>query len=144
MSAPTDDQLCALGASLREIDPTTLLPDDEGSKVHWFLGDNGTELFVWVRGGASAHHVQLVFARVSAEWDQKAGLVTGTFQAGSSTAGGRYDPYLLTVGQNVDAEVCRAALRLLRSAKIDLGVAGPMITALELALEPAKAASGPT
>lgn len=136
MSRPTDDQLKALGASMRGIDPSTLMPDEEGSKVRWFLGDNATELFAWIRAGAPPHHVQLVFARVSAEWDQAAGLTTGTFSSGSATAGGRYNPYLLTVGQSVDAEVCRAALLLLQSSKVDAAVAQPFIGALEAVLKP--------
>ena len=131
MIRPTDSQLASLGASLREIDPTTLMPDDEGAPVRWYLGDAGTELFAWIHGQSPPHHVQLVFSRVSVEWSVKDGLTTGTFQTGSSTAGGRYDPYLLTVGQRVDTEVARAALTLLRASKVDPVLMEPLVKALE-------------
>jgi hypothetical protein len=134
LSKPSDEQLQKIGQSLREIDPTTLIPDEEGARVRWFLGDNGTEIFAWNHGPAPAHHIQMVFSRVSVEWVAQTGLTTGTFATGSSTAGGRYDPYLLTVGSNIDPEVCRAALVLLGTTKIDEAVSGPLIKALEAAL----------
>ena len=99
MSKPTADMLKTWGASLREIDPKSLVQDDEGLKVRWYLGDNATELYAWIKPDGSADHMQLVFSRVSVEWSTKKGLTTGTFQSGSSTAGGRYDPYLLATGK---------------------------------------------
>ncbi|MHB8874064.1 MAG: hypothetical protein ACYC8T_10295, partial [Myxococcaceae bacterium] len=134
--------LTARGGSMRERAPATRRPAEAAAKVRWYLGDNATELFAWVRDGAPPHHIQLVFARVSAEWSQAGGLSTGTFTTGSSTAGGRYDPYLLTVGQSVDEEVCRAALLLLRASKVDSAIAGPMIGAIEAALQTAPRAPG--
>ncbi len=131
---PTPEQLELWGASLREIDPGSLVPDEDGATVHWYLGDNGTEVFAWTHAGQAPHHVQLVFARVSVEWSVDLGLITGTFQSGSSTSGGRYDPYMLSVGQQVDAEVCRYALMLLQKATIDADSIVPLITALERAV----------
>lgn len=133
---PTDEQLRQMGGTLREIDPSTLQADPEEGKVRWFLGDSGTEIFAWTHDDRAPHHIQLVFARVSVEWNQKSGLMTGTFNAAASTAGGRYDPYLLTMGANVDPEVCRAALRLLSSASIDARVIEPLTTALERVINP--------
>jgi len=133
---PSDDQLAAMGGTLREIDPSTLQLDPEGGAVRWFLGDQGTEIFAWVRGGEQPHHIQLVFARVSVEWSQKTGLLTGTFDAAASTAGGRFDPYLLTLGRQVDADVCRAALRLLSATRIDARVVRPLASALEQVVNP--------
>ncbi len=139
MSRPAEDQLLRYGQSLREIDPTTLLPDEEGAVVRWFLGDNGTELFAWNHPPHAPHHIQLVFARISVEWVASSGLTTGAFAASTATAGGRYDPYLLTIEAAVDPEVCRAALVLLGACKIDAEISGPLIKALEGALAPAPA-----
>lgn len=133
---PSDDQLRVMGGTLREIDPSALQADPDDGAVRWFLGDNGTEIFAWVHGGETPHHIQLVFARVSVEWSQKAGLMTGTFSAAAATAGGRFDPYLLTVGKHVDPEVCRAALRLLSAANIDAKVVQPLAQALEQVISP--------
>ncbi|HVE81203.1 MAG TPA: hypothetical protein VND93_00075 [Myxococcales bacterium] len=133
---PSDDQLKNMGGTLREIDPSTLQADPEEGAVRWFLGDQGTEIFAWTRDGKPPHHIQLVFARVSVEWNQKTGLMTGTFTATSATAGGRFDPYLLTVGPNVDPDVCRAALRLLSAAPIDEQVVQPLARALEQVVNP--------
>lgn len=130
---PTDEQLAQWGASLREIDPESLIPDEDGGKVRWFLGDNGTELFCWAVGEAPPHHLQLVFARVSVEWSVSRGLVTGTFKSGGTSSGGRYDPYLLSVGQQIDTEVCDLALALLKCSALAQAVISPLITALEQA-----------
>ena len=130
---PTPEQLEQWGASLREIDPGSLVPDEDGAQVHWYLGDNGTEVFIWAHPGQAAHHVQLVFSRVSVEWSVELGLRTGTFQSGSSTSGGRYDPYLLSVGKQVDAEVCHFALMLLKKTTIDPAGIAPLVSALEQA-----------
>ncbi len=133
---PSDEQLQKWGASLREIDPSALQPDEDedGGAVRWFLGDGGTEIFAWSKEAAPPHHVQLVFARVSVEWSTRDGLKTGAFAGGSSTAGGRYDPYLLTVGARADAEVCRAALVLINSSPIDQLVKAAIQKALEESL----------
>jgi len=133
---PTDEQLRLLGGTLREIDPSMLQSDPDEGNVRWFLGDNGTEIFAWTHGDQPPHHIQLVFARVSVEWNDKTGLMTGTFNTAAATSGGRYDPYLLTVGQNVDPEVCRAALALLSTAKIDAKVTSALTKALEWVLTP--------
>lgn len=133
---PSDEQLRNMGGTLREIDPSTLQSDPDEGAVRWFLGDNGTEIFAWTRGAEPPHHIQLVFARVSVEWNQKTGLMTGTFNTGSSTAGGRYDPYLLNLESHVDPDVCRAALRLLSAASIDVRVVQPLSQALEQVLNP--------
>ena len=132
---PTAEQIEQWGLSLRQIDPQSLLPDEEGATVCWYLGDNGTELFVWTHPGKPPHHVQLVFARVSVEWSVEHGLSTGTFKSGSSTSGGRYDPYLLSVGQQVDEEVCEFALQLLRKTSVDPAGTALLITALEQAAQ---------
>jgi hypothetical protein len=134
MSRPSEEQLKALGASMREIDPLTLVPDEDGGQVRWFLGDQTTELFIWM-GQSAPHHAQLVFARVSLEWDHQTGLLTGSFEGGPATAGGRYDPYLLTVGPKIDPEVCWAALVVLRSIRIDPAMIEPMAKALEAATQ---------
>lgn len=131
---PSDEQLQKLGSTLREIDPATLQADPDEGKVRWFLGDSATEIFVWAHPGEPPHHTQLVFSRVSVEWSRKAGLITGTFDAGSSTLGGRYDPYLLTLGMSANPVVCRAALLLLKEARIDAAAIAPLIESLESAL----------
>ncbi|MBX7115842.1 MAG: hypothetical protein K1X64_16050 [Myxococcaceae bacterium] len=131
MIRPTDEQLKQWGLSLREIDPSSLVPDEDGSQVRWFLGDNATEFFVWFHPESGPHHLQLVFSRVSVEWDNKRGLVTGTFKDGSSAMGGRYDPYLLSIGQRVDLDVCSAALVLLGAATVDASLRAPLLQALQ-------------
>jgi hypothetical protein len=128
---PTDEQLEGWGASMREIDPSSLIPDEDGAKVRWYLGDNGTELFAWSHGDAVPHHLQLVFARVSVEWSTQAGLITGTFKTGGTSSGGRYDPYLLSVGQQIDAEVCKSARTLLDATRIEEEVIAPLVAALK-------------
>jgi hypothetical protein len=133
---PTDDQLAQWGVSMREIDPSSLIPDEDGARVQWYLGDNGTELFAWSHGEAAPHHLQLVFARVSVEWSQQRGLITGTFKAGSTSSGGRYDPYLLSVGQQIDPEVCESAWKLLETTRIDDTVIAPLVAALVQARKP--------
>lgn len=130
MSKPTADMLKTWGASLREIDPKSLVQDDEGLKVRWYLGDNATELYAWIHPDGTPDHMQLVFSRVSVEWSTKKGLTTGTFQSGSSTAGGRYDPYLLATGKEVDVEVCEAAKVLLSSSPIEAVLLSPILAAL--------------
>lgn len=130
---PTDEQLLQWGASMREIDPSSLIPDEDGAKVRWYLGDNGSELFAWSHGDAAPHHLQLVFARVSVEWSTQRGLITGTFKAGGTSSGGRYDPYLLSVGQQIDLEVCASARRLLDGTRIHEEVIAPLVAALEKA-----------
>jgi hypothetical protein len=127
---PPDEELRRLGASLREIDPSTLAPDPEGGAVRWFLGEEGTEVYVWTREGSAPHHVQLVFARVSVEWGDKRGLITGTFNASPTTAGGRYDSYILKEGVQVDSDVCEAALVLLGASKVDAAALAPLLDAL--------------
>ncbi|MBL8956511.1 MAG: hypothetical protein JNK82_37395 [Myxococcaceae bacterium] len=129
MSRPTPENLKAWGASLREIDSSALV-QEEGLKVRWYLGDSSTELYCWVHADGRPDHLQLVFARVSVEWGEKKGLTTGTFQAGGSMAGGRYDPYLLSVGKEVDREVCEAALTLLKASTIDPGLVKPLVDGL--------------
>ncbi len=135
MSRPTDEQLRRLGASLREIDPATLHQDPAEGPVRWFQGEGGTEITAWVDEVGVPRHIQLVFARASVEWSGK-GLVTGAFDARSSTAGGRYDPYLLRVGTGADREVCEAALLLLGAA-CELGpeIVDPLVKALCRALD---------
>ncbi len=115
---------------MREIDPSSLAQEADGAKVRWFLGDNGTELFVWSLGTAAPHHLQLVFARVSVEWEQGRGLMTGSFKTGSTSSGGRYDPYLLSVGAQADAEVCRSALALLEASPVPKELLAPLMSAL--------------
>ncbi len=127
---PSDEQLAAWGVSLREIDPSSLIPDEDGARVRWYLGDNGTELFAWSHGDAAPHHLQLVFARVSVEWTTTQGLTTGTFKTGGTSSGGRYDPYLLSVGKQVDLEVCESAGKLLDNSRVDEAVIGPLVKAL--------------
>lgn len=132
MSRPTDEQLQKLGASLREIDPTALAIDEEdGAAVRWFLGENATELFAWIHAPNPPHHIQLVFARVSAQWDSEKGLATGQFDGAPSTAGGRYDPYILNLGDQADADVCRAALVLLSANPVAFELCAPMVNALK-------------
>jgi hypothetical protein len=130
MSRPTDEELKRLGATLREIDPSSLAADPEGSVVRWFLGGEGTEIYVWTHPSSPPHHVQLVFARVSVEWSNKRGLVTGTFRDAPTTSGGRYDSYILMVGAQVDPEVCEAALVLLESSTVDRSAIGPLLDVL--------------
>src|SRR5262249_19045238 len=101
----------------------------------WFLGEDGTELFAWNAPGKPPHHVQLVFARVSVEWDGQKGLATGSFPTTSAIAGGRYDAYVLTLANTIDVEVCRAALRLLQASAIERAVCGPLVAALEAATD---------
>lgn len=136
MSKPTPETLKTWGASLREIDPSSLMQDEEGLKVRWYLGDSATELYCWVHPDGRPDHMQLVFSRVSVEWSVKRGLTTGTFQAGGSMAGGRYDPYLLSVGKEVDLEVCEAAMTLLSSSHVDAALSRPMVDALAVVLKP--------
>ena len=131
MIRPTDEQLQHLGASMREIDPSSLQPDEDGERIRWFLGEHGTELFSWALEGKPPHHLQLIFSRVSVEWSVPKGLVTGTFSSVVATAGGRYDAYLLTVGASADVEVCQAALILLRAAQVASGVAAELISVIE-------------
>ena len=76
------------------------------------------------------HHLQLVFARVSVEWSTQRGLITGTFKTGSTSSGGRYDPYLLSVGQQIDPEVCASARKLLERSVVDAKVTAPLVQAL--------------
>lgn len=135
-SRPTPENLKVWGASLREIDPSSLVQDD-GLRVRWYLGDNATELYAWTQPDGRPDHLQLVFSRVSVEWSDKKGLTTGTFQSGGSMAGGRYDPYLLSVGKEVDLDVCEAAVTLLRASAIDVALCKPMLEALTKVL-PAK------
>lgn len=134
--APTAAQLQQWGASMREIDPSSLNKDEDGASVRWFLGDNGTELFAWHHGEKPPHHLQLVFARVSVEWEDERGLITGNFKGGSSTAGGRYDPYLLSTGAQTSSDVCQAALELLKASKVPKELMSPLLAVLEKALAP--------
>ena len=136
MTRPPDEELKRLGATLREIDPSALAPDPEGGSVRWFLGAEGTEVYVWTRGGEPPHHVQLVFSRVSVEWSQKTGLSTGTFKNSPTTAGGRYDAYILMVGSTVDEEVCEAALVLLDASAVDRAALAPLLAALKAVRKP--------
>ncbi|MBX5483591.1 MAG: hypothetical protein IRZ16_17350 [Myxococcaceae bacterium] len=129
MSRPSSEQLRRLGRSLREIDPKMLDAHDDEGPVRWFLGENGTELVAWIDEAGAPHHIQLVFSRVSVEWTGRA-LATGTFDLHGSTAGGRYDPYLLRMAGGLDPEVCEAALELLRAADIDPVVKEPLLGAL--------------
>ncbi|MBF5040907.1 hypothetical protein FGE12_00785 [Aggregicoccus sp. 17bor-14] len=140
MSRPSPELLLRLGRSLREIDPSSLQQEQGEDPVRWFLGDSGTELFAWGVPGAPPRHLQLVFFRVSLEWTREQGLRTGSFDAQSSTSGGRYDPYLMTLGPAVDPQVCRAALALLEASRVDPAVLAPLRKALAAALmEPGSA-----
>jgi hypothetical protein len=134
---PTPEELERWGQSLREIDPSTLAQDEKEGPVRWFLGDDGTELFVWQRPDSPPHHLQLVFARVSVDWDAQKGLVTGSFDSMSATAGGRFDAYLLTLAALPDPAVCNAALLLLAAAPLAPEIAQSLMIALErVALAP--------
>lgn len=135
MSVPSEEHLKKLGQSLREIDAAMLNRDTDEGPVRWFLGEAGTEITAWVDASGAPHHIQLVFARVSVEWTAR-GLVTGAFETKGSTAGGRYDPYLLRVGAGVDPAVCKAAVVLLQASDLDPVIAGPLLDGL-------RAASGP-
>jgi hypothetical protein len=132
--SPTPEQVKALGASLREIDPSSLQPDDDGSQVRWWLGDNGTELFAWAHAGEAPHHLQLVFSRVSVEWSAARGLVTGSFGAGATSSGGRYDPYVMAEASGVDRGVCAVALALLEASTVAPALLQPLVQQLNLAL----------
>ncbi len=134
MRPPSEAQLAAWGASLREIDPRNLQNDTEEGPVRWFLGEGGCELFAWIDTAGIAHHIQLVFARVSVEWSRDAGLRTGHFHDAAATAGGRYDGYLLNTGLRVDPSVCAASLQLLTAARVGGALFGPLVQALEVAL----------
>jgi|GEM_PF-2427072 len=134
MTFPAEDTLRRLGKSLREIDPGALQEDPDEGAVRWFLGETGTELFAWTRAGPHPDHVQLVFARVQLEWTLTQGLVTRRFRSGGSTAGGRYDAYLLTPSERLDLDVCEGALTLLRASAVPEEVRGPLVQALERAV----------
>jgi hypothetical protein len=136
MTLPSEDMLRRLGASLREIDPGTLQDDPDEGAVRWFLGETGTELFAWTREGPHPDHVQLVFARVQLEWTDSQGLLTRHFRPGGSTAGGRYDAYLLAASEGLDQEVCEGALTLLRASALPDEVRDPLLQALERAVSP--------
>lgn len=135
MSLPPPEQLRRLGAGLREIDPGSLQSDPEEGAVRWFLGERGTELFAWTREGPEPDHVQLVFARLQLEWTREGGLVTRHFRAGGSTAGGRYDAYLLTPDEALDREVCAGAHALLSASTVPDSLRAPVLRALERALQ---------
>jgi hypothetical protein len=120
---------------LREIDPGTLQADPEEGAVRWFLGERGTELFVWTREPPEPFHVQLVFARLQLEWTHEQGLVSRHFRSGGSTAGGRYDAYLLTPDEALDLEVCAGARTLLLAAPVPEPLRAPVLRALERALQ---------
>lgn len=132
MSAPFDEQLRAWGKSLREIDPS-MLAHEPSQNVRWFQGEGGTELFVWSEEGRIVH-VQLVFGRTSIEWIAQKGLQAGTFTRGGAIAGGRYDPYLLRPGGDVDPAVAKDALTLLEAAPVESAIVEPMRHALKAAL----------
>lgn len=127
---PNEETLKKLGATMREIDPSTLQSDPEEGTVRWFLGDSGTEVFAWLHAPEPPHHIQLVFARASVEWSKKGGLLTGTFKDSAGMLGGRYDPYLLQLGRTVDPEVCRAALVLLSASSLPEMITEPLKAAL--------------
>lgn len=135
MSTPSDDALRKLGASLREIDSSALQADEEEGAVRWFLGETGTELFAWTREGPHPEHVQLVFARTQLEWTQAQGLATRRFRSGGSTAGGRYDAYLLGPTEGLDLELCAQALALLSASPVPEVVRAPVVQALERAIQ---------
>ena len=139
---PDDEQLRRLGRSLREIDPSSVQQVQGEDPVRWFLGEAGTELFVWGPPGGSPCHLQLVFSRVSLEWTREQGLRTGRFEPGVAISGGRYDPYLLRLGPSVDAQVCRAALTLLGASAISPQLLAPLREALGAALMEAGSAAG--
>jgi hypothetical protein len=130
MKRPSDDELRRWGASMREIDPDSLQQEPDGGTVRWFLGEAGTEAFVWSFPGQAAHHIQLVFCRVTVEWSTTGGLATGTFRNAATTAGGRYDPYLMTVGRDADPEVCQAANVLLSAISVPGAPLAPLASAL--------------
>jgi hypothetical protein len=130
MRPPTDTQLVAWGASLREIDPATLQQDPEEGPVRWFLGESGCEAFAWLDEGGRCHHVQLVFGGTSVEWSRAEGLRTGSFRQAKATAGGRYDGYFVHNGLRVDPLVCNAALRLLGASRSGADLFSPLADAL--------------
>jgi hypothetical protein len=134
MTSFSDAQLEAWGASLREIDPSTLQEDPESGPVRWFQGEAGCEAFVWLNDAGEPHHVQLIFANRSVEWSQAEGLRTGSLRSGGATAGGRYDGYLLQSGHQVDLELCAAARRLLAASCTGGTLFAPLVQALWSAL----------
>lgn len=129
MSRPSQEELRRLGQSLREIDPKMLHADPTEGPVRWFLGEQGTEITAWVNAEGAPHHMQLVFWRVSVEWTPTS-LSTGTFASKGTTAGGRYDPYLLSVSGGVDPEVCVAAQEVLGASDIDAKIRDPLLASL--------------
>jgi hypothetical protein len=135
MIRATEEQLRRLGQSLREIDPATLQHDPEEGMIRWFQGEAATELTLWLDDDGRTRHAELVFARVQVEWSE-AGLSTGTFTHQSSTAGGRYDTYLLEVSGSLDRQVAESALVLLDASDVDAAVREPLCQALRAALEP--------
>lgn len=141
MSAPSEAQLVKLGESLREIDPSTLQQDEESGPVRWFLGDSGTELFVWADERGRPQQVQLVFARVSVEWTRLEGLKTGSFSKTPASVGGRYDTYVMEEGHELDPLVCRAALTLMRASRVEHEFFSPFLEVLQQAASPAALAN---
>ncbi len=133
----SEEGLQKLGRSLREIDPSTLQHDPEEGRVRWFQGEGATELTLWVDEEGRTRHAELIFSRVQIEWGESGQLTSGTFTNQSSTAGGRYDTYVLEVTGRLDEEVARAALTLLEASSVDRSVTEPLCGALRAALGPA-------
>ncbi len=133
---PTAEQIERLAASLREIDPGALQEDPAEGKVRWFQGEGGTEIFVWAHPDQPPHHIQLVFADVSVEWSQKGGLLTGSFAETATTMGGRHDPYVMRLERVADMEVCRAALQLLSTCRVEPRLLQPLVDALKTFIDP--------
>lgn len=131
MSVPSDEVLRRLGASLREIDPRTLAVNPEEGAVRWFLGDSGTELIAWTRGGSEPAHLQLTLDRLQLEWTRAKGLVIRRFKPGGSSAGGRYDGYLLGSASPVDPAIRAAAKALLLASPVPAQLCAPLLRALD-------------
>ena len=105
--------------------------------MRWFQGEGGTELVLWFDGDAHERpprHAQLVFARTQVEWDEGGRVTAGHFGGESSTAGGRYDAYVLRESQALDRQVAQAALVLLSAAEVDPDVTRRLCAALRQAL----------
>ncbi len=134
--APSEETLRRLGRSLREISASAL--KREGERVRWFQGEAGTELVLWLSSERAEvegpHHAQLVFARTQVEWDEGGRVTAGHFGGESSTAGGRYDAYVLRESQALDRQVAQAALVLLSAAEVDPDVTRRLCAALRQAL----------
>ncbi|MBI4577996.1 MAG: hypothetical protein HY722_17175 [Planctomycetes bacterium] len=126
-----------VGASLREVTAVPFLPPTPQTRVRWFQGDEGTQVFVLEDLAGRVLQSELHFLDYLVLWEEgPRRLRVGRLQRGTSRPGlGRVDPATVDYFQVPPFKALRAAHRILDACALPGEVRDPLLAGLGMELK---------